>query len=301
MSQRHGPLDRRDVRRRAASLGALAALAALVAAGANATAQDVAPAVGNYGGGAVVAPPRSVYSAGNMLIGLRASGGRLQMNVTMTLSCSVDAEFTARATPAADGSFSARGTARDGAARTRWSLSGTIAGAAASGTATARTTLGTGGRARRCPTSTVRWAARRATGDTGTPPPPGKERYFGTTSQRLNGPRRAIVLRISSDATKLARALYDVTVRCGGEPMSDTYDAPKRNLTIAADGKVRDIERFEFRNRGTIYRSVERFTATIGAAGASGTFSTTARISARSSGRTILRCSSGTVRWSAAP
>jgi hypothetical protein len=301
VSQRHGPLDRRDVRRRAAGRGALAALAALVVAGANATAQDATPAVGNYGGGAVVAPPRSVYSAGNMLIGLRVSAGRLKMNVTVTLSCSVDAAFTARATVAADGSFSARGSARDGAARTRWSISGTIAGAAASGTATARTTLSADGRTRRCPASTVRWAARRATGDSGAPPPPPKERYFGTTSQRLDGPRRAVALRISSDGTKLARALYDVTVRCDGETVSDTYDAPKRNLTIAADGKVRNVERFTFRNRATTYRSVERFTATIGAAGATGTFSTTARISDRSSGRTIRRCSSGTVRWIAAP
>jgi hypothetical protein len=283
--------------RRAGALGALAALATL-AAGASATAQDAVAPVGNYGGGAVVAPPRSVYSAGNMLIGLRASAGKLLMNVTLTLSCSVDAQFTARATVAADGSFSARGATRDGGARTRWSIAGTVAGAAASGTATARTTLsGT----RHCPSSTVRWAARRATGDSGAPPPPPKERYFGTTSQRLNGPRRAIALRISSDATKLARALYDVTVRCAGETLTDTYDAPKRNLEIAADGTVRNVERYTFRNRGTIYRSVERFEGTIGAAGAHGTFSTTARISARSGGRTILRCGSGTVRWSAAP
>ena len=281
---------------------ALAALAALAVAGANATAQDLAGPVGNYGGGAVVAPPRSIYSAGNMLIGLRASGGALRMNVAMTLSCSVDATFAARATPAADGSFSARGSARRrGGIRTRWSIRGTIAGAAASGSATARTTVTRGGRTRACPTSRVKWSARRAGGDLGLPPPPPKERYFGTTSQRLNGPRRAITLRISSDATKLARALYEVTVRCGSETITDTYDAPKRNLAIGADGRVRDIERFTFRNGRTIYRSVERFSATIGAAGASGTFSTTARITDRRTGRTLVRCRSGSVRWTAAP
>ena len=236
-----------------------------------------------------------------MLIGLRMRGGALAMNVAVTLSCSEDAVFTARARPAADGSFRVAGTSGRGRVRTRYVVKGTIAAGGARGTASARSSVARDGRTRRCPPSKVAWQARRAGGDTGSQPPAGKERMYGTTSQRLNGPRRAITLRLSSDGTTLARALYDVSVRCGSTTITNTYDAPKRNLPLDDVGGVRDVERFTFKDRRTVYRSVERFKGVIGAAGASGTFSTTARISDRRSGRTLTRCRSGTVRWTAAP
>ncbi len=154
-------------------------------------AQQPAVAVGNYGGGAVLASPGSIYAQGNMLIGLRASGGVVRMNVSMAL-------------------------------------------------------------------------------------------------------------RISSDGERLARALYDVTVRCDGATITDAFDAPRRDLTISADGSVSDTERFTLRRRGEVYRSVERFSATIGSGGARGTFSTSTRVSDRRTGRTLRRCRSGTVRWTAA-
>jgi len=274
-------------------------IAAAPGAGATAIAQEPGLGDGNYGGGAVLASPRSIYGAGNMLIGLRFSGGRLLINVGMRLSCAEDAVFSARARPDADGSFRVAGTSVSGAVRTRYVVKGLIAAGSARGTASARTSITRRGRATRCPPSKVRWQARRASGETAIAPAAPKERMFGTTSQRLNGPRRAIALRLSSDGTKLARALYDVTVRCGRRTITDTFDAPKRNLLIAADGSVRDVERFTFSDRRTVYRSIERFTATIGSAGARGTFSTVARIADRRSGRTLLRCRSGTVRWSA--
>jgi hypothetical protein len=277
----------------------LSVIAAAFVAVAVAPAQQPAAPQGNYGGGVVVAPSRSLYGAGNMLIGLRARAGELEMNVGMTLSCSHEAQFSARVTPAADGSFRVKGTRSWGRARTRFVVAGTISAAAAAGSATARTSIRRGGHTTRCPVSKVRWQARRATGEIGIPPAAPKERMYGTTSQRLHGPRRAISLRLSSDATKLARALYDVTVRCGRRTITDTYDAPKRNLPIAADGRVRDVERFTFKDRRTIYHSTERFKATIGATGARGTFSTVARIADRRSGRTLVRCRSGLVRWTA--
>ncbi len=281
------------------AVAVLSLIAAASGAGAVAVAQQPVAPLGNYGGGAVVAPPRSLYAAGNMLIGLRAHGGELRMNVAMTLSCSQDAQFSARARPAADGSFRATGTSSSDGVRTRYVVAGTISGISAAGTASARTSIRRRGRTTRCPASKVRWQARRATGEIGIPPAAPKERMYGTTSQRLNGPRRAIALRLSSDGTRLARALYDVTVRCAKRTLTDTYDAPKRNLAIAADGRVRDVERFTFSDRRTVYRSTERFKATIGAGGARGTFSTVARIADRRSGRTLVRCSSGTVRWTA--
>jgi len=285
---------------------ALALIAACSAAAAGATAiaigQETVPrSDGNYGGGAVVSPPRSIYAAGNLLIGLRSSGDRLLINVGMTLSCSRDARFSTRARPGADGAFRVEGASTSGGARTRYVVKGVIAAGSARGTVSARTSYGRGGRTIRCPPSKVAWQARRSVGDTGAPPPAPKERMYGTTSQRLNGPRRAIVLRLSSDATMLSRALYDVSVRCGGRTIAGTYDAPKRNLPLGTAGVVRDVERFEFSDRRSVYRSVERFEATIGAQGARGTFSTTARIVDRRTGRTLVRCRSGTIDWTAAP
>jgi len=285
---------------RPAAALALIVAAPVACATAIAIAQEPGVMNGNYGGGAVVAPSRSIYGAGNMLIGLRSSGGRLRMNVSMTLSCSQDAQFSAHAKPAADGSFRVRGTSRIGNIRTRYTLKGTISAGIARGTATARTSVTRGGRTTRCPASKVAWQARRSTGDTGPPPAVAKSRMHGTTSQRLNGPRRAITLRLSTDGTTLARALYDITVRCGDRTITDTFDAPKRNLPLDDVGGVRDIERFTFKDRRTVYRSVERFKATIGSAGARGTFSTTARIADRRTGRTLLRCRSGSVSWTAA-
>lgn len=241
-----------------------------------------------------------------MLVGLRAtSDHRLQINAALILSCSEDAVFRIVVTPAADGSFDAKGVrvrrTSSGSVRTDYEIEGTIGGATASGSATARNAITRGGRTRRCPRATVRWQARRVTGDPGLPPPPARSRMYGTTSQRLAGARRALVLRVSSDATKLTRVLYEVTVRCGSQTLTDTYDAPRRHLAIAADGRVRDVERFIFTSRRTIFRSVERFDATVGAAGATGTFSTTARVSDRRTGRTLRRCRSGTVHFTAAP
>ena len=285
-------------------IATLTLAAVALTAGGAALAHDPASHTGDYGGGAVVAPPRSIYNAGNMLVGLRAtSDHRLQINAAVILSCSEDAVFRLVVTPAADGSFGAKGVrvrrTSSGSVRTDYEIDGTIAGPAVSGTATARNAITRGERTRRCPRATVRWQARRPTGVVGVLPPAPGMRMYGTTSQRLAGARRAIVLRISSDATKLTRALYEVTVRCGSQTLTGNFDAPRRNLPIAADGRVRDVERFTFTSRRTIYRSVERFDAMVGTAGATGTFSTTSRVADRRTGRTIRRCSSGTVRFTA--
>jgi hypothetical protein len=281
-------------------------LIAAVAIGATAAAQESAPGLGNYGGGAVVASNRSLYGAGNMLIGLRSAGdGTVQINATVTLACSEDAVLSLRTTLAADGSFVERGTSsrRGGPGVdvvTTYRLSGRILGPAAGGKATVRNAIVHDGAATtRCPRVTVRWSARRPAGEIGGAPAPGS-RLHGTTSQRLHGPRRAITLRLSSDGATLARALYDITVRCDSKRVTAAYDAPRRNLAIAPGGVVHDVERFTIASRRTIYRSVERFAGTIGSSGGAGTFSTSVRIADRRSGRTLDRCRSGRVTWTAA-
>jgi hypothetical protein len=159
------------------AVAALASTAVALTAGGAALAQEPAVPAGNYGGGAVVAPPRSIYNAGNMLVSLRAtSDGRVQINAAVILSCSQDAVFRIVVTPAADGSFDAKGVrvrrmSGGGSVRTDFAIGGTIAGASASGSATARNAITRGERTQRCPRATVRWQARRATGEIGLPPP----------------------------------------------------------------------------------------------------------------------------------
>jgi len=280
--------------------------AALAAVTATALAQEPAGLDGNYGGGAVVSPPEPLGGAGNMLVGFRITGStQLRLNAGLGARCE-SGYFSDTATLAADGSFSVAGsrTERLGGGRrlrTSYEVAGTVAGGAASGTARVRNRITQRGRATRtCTSGTVNWGARRATGAIGLAGATAKARIYGTTSQRLGGPRRAVVLRVSSDATKLTRAIYDVTLKCGSTTLTEIYDAPKRNLAIAAGGTVRDVERFTYRTRTTITRDTERFAATIGQTGASGTFSIVSRQTSRRTGRTISTCRSGTVRFTAA-
>ena len=185
-----------------------------------------------------------------MLISFSVSGGDVRVRASPGARCET-APIKTTVPLTADGTFSAIGVSRatPGGGRritTTYDIAGTIDGASASGTARGATSVATRGRAtRRCTSGTVRWGARRATGELGAAGAVAKARLYGTTSQRLEGPRRAIVLRVSSDATKLTRALYDVTLTCGTRKRTDIYDAPRRNLTIEDDGTFADVERFD--------------------------------------------------------
>ena len=282
----------------------LAVAAGALAGSAVAFAQAPSPPAGNYGGGAVLAPPKSIAGAGNMLISFSVSGGDVRVRASPGARCET-APIKTTVPLTADGTFSAIGVSRatPGGGRritTTYDISGTIDGNSASGTARGATSVATRGRAtRRCTSGNVRWGARRASGELGAAGAVAKARLYGTTSQRLEGPRRAIVLRVSSDATKLTRALYDVTLTCGTRKRTDIYDAPRRNLTIEDDGTFADVERFEYRDRTTIQRDDERFAGQIGAAGANGTFSVVSRVTDRRSGKTISTCRSGRVTWAA--
>lgn len=253
----------------------------------------------------MLAPPKALGAPGNMLIGLRVTGDRVRLNAGLGARCE-SGSFHASATLGAGGAFTVSGVHRETLGggrrlRTTYAVSGTISGAAASGSASVRNRIVTKGRAARsCTSGTVRWGARRSTGELGAPGVVAKARLYGTTSQRLAGPRRAIVMRVSSDASKLTRAIYDVTMRCDGATLTDIYDSPRRNLKIAADGSVSDVERFTTRNATTIKRSTGTFAGKLGMAGAAGTFSATDRIYNRRSGRLAATCRSGTVRWTAA-
>lgn len=293
---------RRGRRAIALTLGVAGALAAVAVA----YAQEPVP-LGSYGGGTIVDPGKSPSGAGNMIISLRATGdGRVRVLAKMGARCAT-ATIQVSATLMSDGSFSVSGAARerpgDGErVRTTYKIAGTISGANASGMASARSTVRRRGRpTRRCKTGSVQWGARRPTGDIGAPgAAQPTARLYGTTSQRVAGRRPGIVLRISADAKRVTRALYSVNLRCPGESLFG-IDGPAEKLSIGADGKLSDVERSSLRlDRRTRIRTTERFNATVGSAGAIGSLNLSARIIDIPSGRTLARCRTGTVRFTAA-
>lgn len=290
------------------SLAGVAGVAAALALSTTAAAlEPAAPPVGNFGGGTVVAPPRDPLGAGNTVLGMRAAGGRLQIEATIRGRCG-GGTLSARTKLAPDGGFVAKGTSHRHTGpgvrlATTYRITGTLtAGGVQNGRAEATSVIrATGQKTQRCKSGTVAFKVRRPSGVTGMPGAAADARYYGLTSEKRHGARRGIVLRVSSDGRSLTRALYAVTLRCGRRTLPDIVDTPRRNLTIDAQGRVNDSVHYTSRTRVTITRSTERFSATLGSTGATGTLSITDRTTDRESGKLVGTCTTGSVEWTAAP
>src|SRR5918997_4832715 len=90
--------------------GVLCAVGAAIVAVPAAIAQAPERPNGNFGGGALVAPPKDLFGPGNAVIGLRAlDKDRVQIEATLRAKCA-GGDITADAKIAEDGSFSADGT-----------------------------------------------------------------------------------------------------------------------------------------------------------------------------------------------
>ena len=292
------------MRARAAVAVALPALALTAAA----MAQGPAPPVGNFGGGRVVPLPADPQGAGNAVIGMRATPGKLQIEATLRGNCG-GGTFSARTAIASDGSFLAKGTHRRGPepgvrVKTVYEIAGTLtAGGVEQGTAKATNEIRVAGQDTvSCKSGPVSFNARRPSGQIGTPGAAPDARYFGVTSEKRHGVRRGIVLRVSSDAKTLRRALYAVTQRCNkGTLPADFIDTPRRNLKIDSKGRVKDRVGFTIRDGKTATRFEERFSGTLGSAGAKGTLSFTDRTTSRKTGKLLETCTTGSIRWKTAP
>lgn len=294
------------MRARVALSAAVAAVALSAAADAQAPAPSPAP-TGNFGGGALVAPPNDHFGPGNAVVAVRALPKRkLEIEATVRGSCS-GGEIAADATVASDGSFSAKGTERTAPERnvkvtTTYTLAGTFSSpTAAEGTLSATIARRAGGRTRRCRTGNVKFGVRRPDGAIGTPGDRLPTRYYGTTSQRGAGPLRPIVLRLSGDGLVISRALFAESVRCSDRTHATGIEAPRTNARIDAKGRVNDRERYEVKQGETLVKVNDRFTAQLGSAGARGTFSLSDRTTDRASGRVLQSCKSGVIKWTAAP
>ena len=279
------------MRRSAMVIAILAGLASPAVAGAQG-----GPITGDFGGGAVVAPPASPFAAGSMVLSLRADGSsNVRIDATLVGNCA-SGTFTATVPVAADGTFSAFGTVRQAATRMRYELRGTLTETPA-GTATARFQRRVGNRTRRCSAEGVRWDARRRSAGTGTTTATRPATtLFGLSDQTSP---RGLVLRIAPDGRTLSRALYGVTLRCSGGVSSPTFDLPRDDLAILPDGRVSDRETGTRRTSTSILKYVERFGATLGSAGGEGIYSVELTVRNRRTGKRLTRCRSGVVRWSA--
>jgi hypothetical protein len=296
------------VRFQASLLGAVAGPALTAAAVLAAPAIGDAPITphGNFGGGALVAPPRPIDGAGNAILALRALPKRmLELEATVRGRCA-GGDISAATKVLADGSFKADGTVSqqpDPALKitTTYKLSGRFTSrSAAEGTLTATLERSLEGKKTTCRSGTVKFAVRRPTGGLGEPGAPEAAFYYGTTTQRSTGPNRPIVLRVSASGARLSRALFGESVKCSDDRVAIGIEAPRTDVPIDSRGRVADHERYEFTQGEAVVHVDDHFTAELGTRGARGTFSLSSRAADRASGRTIQTCKSGTVRWRAA-
>ena len=282
-----------------------AALAAVTLAAPAIAEAPITPA-GNFGGGALVAPPRPIDGAGNAIVALRAlPKRRLEIEGTVRGRCA-GGDISAATKVLASGRFASDGTVSQQPSpalkiTTTYKLSGRFTSrSAAEGTLTATIERSLEGRKTSCRSGTVKFAVRRPTGGLGDPGAPKAARYFGTTTQKSTGPSRPIVLRVSSTGRILSRALFGESVKCDDGQLSVGIEAPQTDVAIDARGHVTDREKYTITQGEALIHVNDRFTAELGSRGARGTFSLSARTADRASGRTIQTCKSGTVKWRAA-
>ncbi len=278
----------------------------LVAVAAAVAQVPVRPA-GNFGGGALVAPPKDLFGPGNAVIGLRALPRRqLEIEATVRARCA-GGDITAATKVAADGSFSVEGSETQEptpgeTVKTQYTLAGSFTSAtAAKGTLAATLERSSGDRTTTCKTGEIAFEARRPDGVVGRRGAKGSARYYGTTAQRGVGPRRPIVLRVSGDGRRISYALFGEHVRCSDGKRSIGIEAPRTNIRIDGRGRVTDRDRDTIDNGATVTKVDDRFSALIGRDGAKGTFSLSDRTLDKLTGNIIQECTSGTVKWTAAP
>ncbi|HEV2787717.1 MAG TPA: hypothetical protein VGV67_15065 [Solirubrobacteraceae bacterium] len=287
--------------------GILCAVTAAFVGASAATAQAPERPSGNFGGGALVAPPKDLFGAGNAVIGLRAlDDRRLEVEATVRAKCT-GGDITAAMKIARDGTFSAEGTATQEPSpnekvTTTYKLAGAFTTArAVEGTISATLRRSVEGRRETCRTGRVAFGARRPDGELGKRGAVKRARYYGTTAQRGVGPRRPIVLRISGDGRLVSRALFGEQVRCSDGTRSIGIEGPSTNLTIGRTGRVRDRETYTIDNGATRTHVEDSFTAVFGRRGAKGTFSLSDRTVDKATGNVVQSCRSGEVNWTAAP
>jgi len=261
---------------------------------------------GNFGGGALVPPPRDIFGAGNAVVALRAlPEGRLEIEATVRARCG-GGDIAAAVKVRAGARFASEGTVTQDPdpltkITTNYTLTGRFTTAnSAAGKISATIKRSVEGRVTSCRTGEVDFNVRRPTAGLGSAGAPKAARYFGTTAQKGVGPNRPIVLRVSADGTRITRALFAYSVKCSDGKLAIGVEAPRTNISIDSRGRVTDRDRSTETEGETVVHIDDRFTAELGTRGARGTFALSDRTTDRASGRTIQTCRTGTIRWRAA-
>ena len=241
-------------------------------------------------------------------ISLQPRGSQIALRFDTTLRCGKEVfDATGRKVVAFDGSsFSAAGASIKRVARGRlafeWTLSGTVAGNAASGTLRIVGVRRTSGRNRACAAKPTRaFEARLATPPTGAAAQPrSRGLYLGTSSyeivDRLQAP---VVIRASQDARKVT-ARWTIAAKCrrGARELFVNLTPPTR---VRTDGSFGRSERFAVRYVDALVRYRTRFAGRFAGEGASGSLRLRARVFSRSGKKLRTRCDSGTRTWNVAP
>jgi hypothetical protein len=286
----------------------VSAVAVLLAGASAATAQAPERPAGNFGGGALAAPPKNLFGPGNAVVALRAlDKGRLEIEATVRAKCA-GGDLQVATKVADDGTFKADGASTQEPVsgekvKTTYKLVGAFTGAStANGTVSATLVSSPEGQEREtCKTGQIKFEVRRPDGELGDRKARPRAFYYGTTAQRSTGPRRPIVLRLSGDRTRIARAMFGEQVKCDDDTRSIGIEAPRTNVAIDGEGRVSDHETDRIDNGASYTYIDDHFTATLGRTGAKGTFSLSDRTVDKLSGNVVQSCKSGTIKWTAAP
>lgn len=170
-------------------------------------------------------------------------------------------------------------------------------GATAAGTVRVRAAFKSRGKAIRCD-STLTVQLRAVPADTTAPGAAvaGAD-YLGTGSAKYRGAPVSIGLKVSADGRKVVDALYTVPFKCG--PYTDFLPNYGPPMTIRADGSFAKTEHLKtLFDDGASTRTTLRLRGRFTHQGATGTYRANA-VSTFKRGKPV-RCSSGTISWSAA-
>lgn len=283
------------------------AFAAVAATAGLAFGEAPAAPSGNFGGGAIGLPVSEKSVAKDMLLSLRAKDGKVGVDGQLYASCGLGT-ISGRATLAADGGFTLRGTltrkplvgVRN---TTTFVVRGRLTAEGAEGTAKMKLSVRAKGRkTRTCSSKTVSWTVRRPI-DTGAvaATPPSEGTLYGLTSQSGSRTKRSIVLHVASAGRRIDRSLFGYRTKCARGRIVVSEDVNiSPEFDIAADGSFRDVERFTTKFADVVVRTTVVLRGQFDATGAaSGKLSVTERYASRRTGKRVDVCKTGTRSWSA--
>jgi hypothetical protein len=278
-----------------------------IALGGPAVAAEAAPVAGDYGGGAIASG--FTYGKGGRYttMALRVDPSLTSVLVTARIAnrCG-SADLVRRVPLAADGSFSVRATSRKRVQFKRFQrktqkvvIFGRVDAGGGSGNARAKVTYRTHGHVDGvCRVRKQGFQVRAAGPEAAAGPARPGTTYHGLTSQSTGKPR-ALVLRVDRRARRVKASIFQYTRRCQTGTYSLANISP--GARIRAGGAFAKTERFAIGFSNAVERFRVRTEGQFTPNGVKGTITVTSVARARSNGRVIDRCHSGSIGFAASP